>query len=163
LCSIALARQGTTSADSKPGFEWCWSAHAATSGFATPLAYRNHAYFVSQQGVVYCLDLQTWEEGSSKRINGPCWASPLGDGDYVNFFGKHVQTTVFKTGPRLERVATDALWDDAAEPVNTSAGGKSTAEQGGGYELGTTVHGVVAVDGALFVSTGTALYRIGKR
>lgn len=156
-CCLRLVDQ-----DGKPGYELLWSARSATSSFATPLAYRGHAYFVSQEGIVYCLDLQTGKECGSERIDGSCWASPLAAGEHVYFFGKDGRTTVFKAGPTLERVAANALWEETDQPVRTGSTGKEAAGKGG-YRLGTTVYGVAAVDGAFFVRTGTALYRLGRR
>ncbi|MBI1831474.1 MAG: PQQ-binding-like beta-propeller repeat protein [Planctomycetes bacterium] len=139
----------------KPGYEVCWSAAKATCSYATPLCYRGHAYFVNQSGVVYCIDLATGKESYAERIDGPCWASPIGASEHVYFFGKDGQTTVLKAGPTFKKIASNHLWNGAKKTPPESQNGKEEPQR-------TIVYGVAAVDGAFFIRTGTALYRIGK-
>ncbi len=140
-CCVALV-----SKDGKPGYQIRWAAQKAVSSYATPLAFQGHAYFVNQAGVVFCIDLKSGKETYAERIDGPCWASPIGAGDRVYFFGKDGRTTVLKAGPKYEKLASNTLWAE-----------RNDAEA----ENAPTIHGVAAVDGAFFIRTGTALYRIG--
>ncbi len=105
--------------------------------------------------MVSCIELTTGKEKYNERIDGPCWASPIGAGDNVYFFGKDGRATVLKAGPAFEKVAVNQLWSE--EPA-----AKKGAEQPGGSHEATIVYGVAAVDAAFFVRTGAALYRIGK-
>ncbi len=147
-----------TAVGGKSGYTVCWTAEKAIASYATPLAHRGHAYFVNQVGVVYCLDLQTGRQQYAERLDAPCWASPIGAGEYVYFFGKDGRTTVLKAGPTFEKVALNALWgtDGQASAAESGPGGLS-------YVLDPVVYGVAVADGAFFVRTGTVLYRIGKR
>lgn len=147
-CCLQLVQK-----DGKPGYELRWSAQKASASYATPLAHRGHAYFVNQSGVVFCIDLATGAEKYAERIDGPCWASPIGAGDHVYFFGKDGRTTVLKAGPTFEKVASNALWSDDAAP-------KAGTDPAGGEYEGTIAYGVAVIDNAFFVRTGTALIRI---
>ncbi len=134
--------------------ERVWKAEKATAGFASPLAHGGHAYFVNAAGIVSCLDVNTGEERYAKRIDGPCWASPVAADGRVYLFGKNGTTTVLKPGATFEKLATNKLWD--AKPAHD----KKPAEKG--EALDPVVYGVAAADGAFFIRTGTTLYRIGK-
>jgi outer membrane protein assembly factor BamB len=93
-----------------PGCKRAWEAKRALSDTASPLAYKGQAYFVTKAGIVHCLDLPTGEEKYSKRLPSPCWATPIGAGGHVYFFGKDGVTAVVKAGPTFEMVARNRLW-----------------------------------------------------
>jgi hypothetical protein len=159
-----------TESAGKAGLELAWNAPKVSAYYATPLAHVDHAYFVNQVGVVYCLNLKTGDECYAQRIDSPCWASPIGAGKHVYFFGKDGRTTVLRTGPRFEKVASNRLWDPAKLPPRKPIDAPprqadqkpSRRPQGPSEEyLDPIVYGVAAVDGAFFIRTGTALYRIG--
>lgn len=149
--------------EGEAGYEVCWNAKRGLSHYATPLAHQGHAYFINQVGVVYCLDLRTGAERYAERTAGPCWASPVGAGERVYFFGKDGVTTVLKAGPKFEVVATNRLW--AVEKASTNKPPKSDSEEKKpeGKEpsaeyLDPIVYGVAAIDGTFFIRTGRALY-----
>lgn len=154
--------------DGEPGYDVAWSATKATSSYATPLAHRGCAYFVNKVGVVYCLDLATGKQHYAKRIDGACWASPLGVGDHVYFFTKKGVTTVIKAGPKFEKVASNQLWNEEATPTDTeqpaseSAAGEATSRQPSSGYLDPIVYGVAAVDGSFVVRTGQQLYCVSN-
>ncbi len=141
--------------DGKVNYRLLWSAKKATSSFGSPLLYRGNAYFVSRIGVVYCLDAKTGEERFNFRLEGSCWASPIGAGEYIYFFGKKGQTTVIKTGPKLEAVAKNSLFE--SPKAKTSAGGL------GNRFSGPILYGVAATNKGFFLRTGTALYRVNRQ
>ena len=91
-----------------------WRTEEATPSFGSPVVYRGHAYWVNRVGVIYCYDAETGEQRFVERTKQSCWATPLGVGDYVYFFGKDGLTTVLKAGPKFEVVAENELWDPAA-------------------------------------------------
>jgi outer membrane protein assembly factor BamB len=142
--------------DGRPSVEMCWTAEKVTSSFASPLIHRGHAYFVSEQGVVYCLDIATGAQRFAERIDGPCWASPLGAGEHVYFFGKNGVTTVLRTGRTFQVEAVNRLWDEAAGPPQKD---DEKAAGATGYEsLDPVVYGIAVVDRTIFLRTGTMLY-----
>jgi len=157
--------------DGKPSFEKCWTAEKATASYATPLAYRDHAYFVNAVGVVFCIDLTTGKEVYAERIDSACWASPIGAGDRIYFFGKDGRTTVLKAGPKFEKLASNRLWEQAAptpaaeskaEPKGGEPKGGRGDRRAGPEYLDPILYGVAPVEGAFFVRSGTTLFRIGK-
>lgn len=137
--------------ESNPSYEVLWNAEKATSSYASPLAHRGCAYFINSAGVVFCLDMNTGEQHYAKRIDGVCWASPLGVGDYVYFFTKEGITTVIKAGPEFEKVASNRLWD---EEIST----ESAEQPAGPEDSDAIVYGVAAVDAGLIIRTGKKLY-----
>ncbi len=143
--------------DGKPSFETAWTAKIGISNYATPLGYEGVAYFVNQVGVVYAHDLATGKELFSERIDGACWASPLGAGGHVYFFGKDGTTSVLKAGKEFDQLASNKLWDAKAKPAAAPDKKDAPGEYGD-----PTVYGVAAADGAFFVRTGTQLFKVGK-
>ncbi|MHC4989929.1 MAG: VPS10 domain-containing protein [Planctomycetota bacterium] len=117
-----------------------WRSSARPSSFGSPLVHRGCVYIVSRAGIVTCVDLEQGDTEWDVRISGSCWASPVGAGDRVYFFGKEGVTTV---------LAAD------------SSGPTTLAENTLSIDDGT-VYGVAAVDGAFLVRTGTKLIRIGQ-
>jgi len=131
-----------------------WAAKPGLASYATPLAHQGVAYFVNDVGVVTGFDLATGKELFSERTAGPCWASPVAAGDRVYFFGKGGTTTVLKAGKTFDVLATNKLWADMP---------KAKAEDKDGYGgTAPVLYGIAATDGAFFVRTGPALYRVGK-
>lgn len=169
-----------TTKDEKPVFETYWEGKKAICQHASPLAHRGHAYFVTKVGLVVCLDLKTGEERYAERLGSVCWATPVGAGDHVFFFGKDGVTTILKAGPKYERVAANRLWsaedfarrlDEAKKKAADALPMPKEGKGPGGPPLpkeereamrysavGDVVYGVAAVDGAFLVRTGTELY-----
>ncbi|MFO0938691.1 MAG: PQQ-binding-like beta-propeller repeat protein [Gemmataceae bacterium] len=174
-CCVRLTVKGD-----KFSFEPVWDGKKAICQHSSPLVHKGHAYFVTMTGFVHCIDLKTGEEKYAERLDNPCWATPVGAGDHVFFFGKDGITTIIKTGPDYEKVAANRLWsaadfakrrdeakEKAAANLPKSPEGKGP---GGGLPLpkeeleatrysavGDVVYGVAAVDGKLLIRTGTEL------
>jgi outer membrane protein assembly factor BamB len=162
------------------GYEVAWRAKKVLAGTASPLVHAGHVYLVDKAGIVHCLDLNTGEVRYSERLANPVWATPVGAGAHVYFFGKDGVTTVVKAGPAFEPVATNRLWTAEDFQARKAAATKEAAAtlpkppEGKGptggppippaeaeavrySAVGDVVYGVAAVDGAFFVRTGTEL------
>jgi outer membrane protein assembly factor BamB len=126
---------------------WKWNETRATSSFASPLAYQGVVYFVNRSGVAYGIDLETGEELFADRIAESPWATPIGVGDRVYFFGSKGQTTVIAAGPEFKELSRNTLWE--------AEGGAGPGNFGGG----TLYAGVVLKDGIL-IRRGDRLYRL---
>lgn len=117
---------------SAEGFETkvIWKNHKALTTFASPIAYKGHAYWVTKAGVLYCFDLATGEEKYKQRLPQQCWATPHGIGDRIYFFGKDGATAVIQAGAEYKLLAENNLWDPASVPATSpgSRGGRSTHE-----------------------------------
>jgi outer membrane protein assembly factor BamB len=164
----------------KSSFEPVWYGKKAISQHASPLVYQDHAYFVTKSGLVHCVDLKTGEEKYAERLDNQSWATPVGAGDHVFFFGKDGVTTVLKAGPEFVKVAANRFWssedfskrrDEAKAkaaatlpkpPEGKGPGGgpplpKEELEASRYSAVGDVVYGVAAVDGMFIVRTGTEL------
>jgi outer membrane protein assembly factor BamB len=115
-----------------------WRSSGATSSFGSALFYDGLVYSVSREGVAVCLDPKTGKEYWDTRLPASCWASPIGGAGRGYFFTRDGVCVVAKAGKEFEVLAENKL------PVKGR------------------VYGVAAVEGALFVRTGTSLVRVGK-
>jgi hypothetical protein len=166
-------------------FDIAWRGKKLACGTASPLVHAGYAYFVDKNNFVICLDARTGEEQFRERLDNSQWATPIGAGDRVYFFGKDGVTTVLKTGPYFEKVASNRLWttedfEARKEQAKKSAvismgppggrggeGGPPRGPGGGpplpqaGLEatrysaVGDVVYGVAAIDGCFLIRTGT--------
>jgi outer membrane protein assembly factor BamB len=174
-CCVRLRLKGD-----KLAFEPVWDGKKAISHHASPLVHRGHAYFVTKTGIVHCVDLKTGAEKYAERLDNQCWATPVGAGDHIFFFGKDGVTTVLKAGPDFEKVAANRFWsaadfakrrDEAKDkaaatlpkpPEGRGPGGgpplpKEELEATRYSAVGDVVYGVGVVDGTFVVRTGTEL------
>ncbi|QDU31441.1 outer membrane biogenesis protein BamB [Anatilimnocola aggregata] len=147
--------------DGKPQPKVLWRTEQATPTFNSPVVYAGHAYWVNTQGVVFCLDATTGEARYTERLKQSCWATPLGVGDRLYFFGKDGVTSVLRTGPKFELLAENQLWDPAQLKVDPAKGAAEDTEEkreAAAMFSGPTQYGVAAVSGSLLIRTGDKLY-----
>lgn len=111
---VAISRTGTGTWQA----DYVWRAERATSSFGSPIAHAGTAWFVNRAGVVYGLDVNTGEERLARRLAGSTWATPLGVGERVFFFGKDGRVNVLSGTGESPDIA---LWD--ALPSDPGAGG----------------------------------------
>ena len=115
-----------------------WRAEEAASYFSSPLVHRGRVYMVNKAGVAFCLRQQTGEELWHSRLAGQCWASSIGCGERVYFFGVDGLTEVVAAGDEFVRVAENRL----------SVEGR--------------LYGAAIVDGGLLLRYGRELVRVGS-
>ncbi len=96
--------------DGRASLEKNWEASKAISHHASPLAYQGVVYFVTKNGLVHALDMKTGNELFVERLDSQCWATPIAGDGKVYFFGKDGITTVIKSGPKFEKLATNRIW-----------------------------------------------------
>ena len=99
-------RFGTT-ARSTP--EIAWQATEASSSFNSPLVHRSRVFMVNRAGVAFCLDLVTGRNLWHHRLKGPCWASAIGIGELVYFFGVDGVVEVFRAADMPVKIAENRL------------------------------------------------------
>lgn len=120
-----------------------WSADKAMPTFASPMVYQGYAYWVNRVGAVFCFDATTGAPIYSERVAQTCWATPVGIGDRIYFFGKDGVTSVIAAGPEFKVLAENTLWEadeDSAEETarrraaagNPTAGNPTAGGEGGG-------------------------------
>lgn len=89
--------------------EVLWRAAEGSSYFSSPLAHRDRVYMVNKAGVAFCLRAESGQAIWHSRLEGQCWASHLGLGDRVYFFGVDGVVEVIRAGDAYERVARNKL------------------------------------------------------
>ncbi|MEQ8852628.1 PQQ-binding-like beta-propeller repeat protein [Gimesia sp.] len=143
----------------KPQF--AWTNASPTPSWGTPIVYQGNAYWVNRVGVVYCLNAKDGESVYTSRIKESCWATPVGIGDRVYFFGKNGVTTVLKAGNEFEVLAENELWTEDNPPVNNVPTAEETSaerRQGVAMFSRPTLYGAAIVNGYLVLRTGSQLY-----
>ncbi|EAQ82341.1 outer membrane protein assembly factor BamB family protein [Blastopirellula marina] len=148
--------------DAGPTAEVLWRNEKASSSFSTPIVHQGVAYWVNKSGVVFGVDAESGETLFTERLGQSCWATSLGVGDRVYFFGKEGLTTVVKAGPKWEVLAENTLWDEeAAAPAPEAAEGAEGERRGPpSMSSGPVLYGYAAVPGKLLIRTGPKLYCI---
>ncbi len=152
--------------DGEPSLKVLWRTEDATPSFGSPVVYRGQAYWVNRVGVIYCFDAETGEQRFVERTKQSCWATPLGIGDHVYFFGKDGVTTVLRAGPKFEIVAENELWDPAAvkpDPAKIAREETEERRRAAAMFAGPVQYGVAAVADSLLVRTGETLYCLKKQ
>jgi outer membrane protein assembly factor BamB len=114
-----------------------WRSAAAAASFSSPLVHRDRVYLVNKAGAAACLDARDGKPLWTERI-GSCWASALGAGDRVYYFGKDGLTTVLAAEPEFKKLAENSLTIEGR------------------------LYGVAAVPGALLLRTGKKLICVGR-
>jgi outer membrane protein assembly factor BamB len=151
VIEIAQGADGAWTAD------YVWRAQRATSSFGSPMAHNGVAYFVNREGVLYGLDLETGEELVAKRLKGSCWATPIGIGNQVFFFGKDKQIDVLSDPGESWTVSSwSPLPDDAA-------GTDEKAAEGGSQNSGSVLYAATLCADSLLIRCGERLYCIATQ
>jgi outer membrane protein assembly factor BamB len=138
-----------------------WLTEEATPSWASPIAYKGCAYWVNRVGVVFCFDAETGKLNYKERTKQSCWATPIGLGDNVYFFGKDGMTTVLAAGPEFKVVSENLLWDPESIKPDPNAGAKEPTEErrrAAAMFSGPTVYGVAVADNSIVVRTGEQLF-----
>lgn len=98
--------------DGKFAAEFVWKAQKANCSFNSPLAHDGFAYYITGQGVMYCLDLATGEQKYGERFGESAWATPIAVEDRIYCFGKGGSFAVLKAGPSFEVLAQGRTWPE---------------------------------------------------
>lgn len=126
-----------------------WRNEQATSSFGTPIVHQGFAYYTNRAGVLFCLNAETGETSYNTRIADSNWATPIGLGDQIYFFGRGGTTTVMAAGDRPKKLQENKLYEPAAD-----GGGR------GGFG-GEIQYGVAVTPAGVLVRTGSKMYLIG--
>lgn len=122
-----------------PGGELAWSWEKGTD-VPTPVSDEKYLYIVNDKGIVHTLELATGKVvyGPERLAPGTYSASPVLADGRIYATSEEGVTSVFKTGPAFELLATNAL-------------------------EGFTLASPAVSDGQIFVRTAKYLYAIGAR
>lgn len=152
--------------DGQPKPKVVWMTTQASPSFGSPIVHAGHAYWVNRSGVVYCYDAATGESRYTQRTKQSCWATPLGIGDRVYFFGKDGVTTVLAAGPKFEVLAENTLWNpEDFKPDPAKLAQEDTEEKrNAAAQFATPVqYGVAAVGNRLLIRSGGKLFCVGQK
>jgi outer membrane protein assembly factor BamB len=99
-----------------------WKAPKLSSGYTTPLVYKDRVYAINRVGVLNCADLKTGTEVWNERIvagKGAFWASPIACDDKIFTFDDGGICTVIQAGGDKAKVLS--VNDLKAEILGTPA------------------------------------------
>ena len=114
-----------------------WKTSKGAPRNASPLVVGDELYIVSDNGVVSCLDARSGTLHWQERLGGDCTASPLYAEGRVYVTDENGVTTVFAPGKTYRQLARNEL-------------------------PGRTLASLAAADGAIFLRTDTAIYRLDE-
>ena len=132
---VGLKLDANTSGDQTPKAIW---TQKRSSRYCLPLYLDNHIYQVTHDGTISCSNIKSGEKLWTKSIPNKFMASPLLVGDKVYAFDEYGKTIVFEANTKEFKVLAENIIDE-----------------------GVSASPAVA-DGAIFLRTKKALYRISK-
>lgn len=112
-----------------------WKTTKGVPRNASPLVVGEELYMVSDNGVISCLDARSGDVHWQERLGGDCTASPLYADGRIYITDENGLTKVIAPGKTYQLLATNEL-------------------------PGRTLASLAAADGAIFLRTDTALYRL---
>uniref|UniRef100_A0A7C2PIU4 Pyrrolo-quinoline quinone n=1 Tax=Schlesneria paludicola TaxID=360056 RepID=A0A7C2PIU4_9PLAN len=130
LYAVPLEAQGELGTD-----DAVWKVTKGAPRNASPLIAGDELYMVSDNGIVTCLDARTGAQHWQERVGGDCSASPLFADGRIYITNETGETTVLAAGTSYQELAKNAL-------------------------PGRTLASLATADGAFFLRTDAALYRI---
>lgn len=129
--------------------EILWRNTQATSSFGSPVLHQGFAYYTNRAGVVYCIDAETGITAYTARLAESNWATPIGIGNRIYFFGKDGTTSVLQAGSEKKILAENRLW-------------RSAADGGTGGFNGEIQYGVAPTPDGFIIRTGSRLFLVGE-
>lgn len=112
-----------------------WQITKGAPRNSSPLIVGDEFYMVSDNGVITCLDAKTGEQHWQERLGGDCSASPLFADGRIYITNETGSTKVIAPGKTFQELALNEL-------------------------PGRTLASLATADGAIFLRTDAALYRI---
>ena len=79
----------------------------------SPVLYKGHLYWVTDRGVVNCVDIKTGEEAGQERLGGQYYASIMLVGNRLYAVSRFGGTFILKATPELTQIAHNTLTDDS--------------------------------------------------
>jgi outer membrane protein assembly factor BamB len=116
-----------------------WKTQRGVSNTPSTILVGDELYFISDRGVITCVDAKTGESHWTKRVGGGFSASPVYADGKIYFQSEQGEAIVIKPGLKYEELAR-----------NQFPGERTLAS----YAI---------ADSALFIRTGTNLYRIQEQ
>jgi outer membrane protein assembly factor BamB len=115
-----------------------WKVSKGAPRNVSPIIVGDEIYLMTDNGVATCLDAKTGEQHWQERVGGDYSASPIFADGKIYFLSETGKTTVIAPGKTYEVLAENEL-------------------------PGRTLASLATADGAIFLRTDEALYRIQKK
>jgi outer membrane protein assembly factor BamB len=93
--------------DKKNSVKWRYTRNGPST--CSPIRVGVRLMFVSDKGVVTCIDSRNGKRLWVKRVGGNFCASPIAADGLVYFFDRDGKATIFRAGDKPEVVATNKL------------------------------------------------------
>ena len=106
LLAIRLDKQGQLAPD-----DVAWKFTQGTADSCSPVVWGDWLFFISDNGILQCLDAHNGTPLWKERLGGDFKASPIVAEGHVYFVNTEGVCTVIKAGPTFERLASNALAD----------------------------------------------------
>lgn len=138
-----------------------WRNTEVATTFSSPMVHAGYAYWINRSGIVSCLDIATGELKYTQRTPQSAWATPVGIGDRVYFFGKDGITTVIAAGPEFQILSENPLWNPETAPKDETLISQETEPQrqrSAAMFASPVQYGVAIVNGSLLIRSGTVLF-----
>jgi outer membrane protein assembly factor BamB len=142
-----------------------WVNEEVSPSWASPFVHQGLAYWINRAGVVTCVDAETGKSVFTKRTQQSCWATPLGAGNRIYFFGKDGLCTVMAAGREGQVLSENKLWTDGALVADSlPVKEESTQEKQASAAMfsGPTVYGYAVAGKRLIVRIGKQLFCLGS-
>ncbi len=159
-CMLQVARDGDGWAISRQ-----WIAEGATPSWASPIVHQGLAYWINRAGVVYCFDAQTGEKLFAERIGQSSWATPIGVGDRIYFFGQQGLVTVLAAGREFKVLAENESWTEETLPAEPGLPEETSEERRRGVSMFSkpTLYGAAVANGTIVLRVGNCLVAIREQ
>ncbi|MFP6765873.1 MAG: serine/threonine protein kinase, partial [Planctomycetaceae bacterium] len=79
----------------------------------SPILHNGHLYWVTDRGVVNCVDIKTGEEAGRKRLGGQYYASIMLIGKQLYAVSRFGGTFILEATPELTQIAHNTLMDES--------------------------------------------------
>lgn len=138
-----------------------WSNPAPTPSWGSPIVNEGRAYWVNRVGAVYCLDAASGQVDYMERVKQGCWATPIGAGAHIYFFGKDGLTTVLNSGAKFQVLAENSLWSADSPPPNHVPTPENESEErrrSAAMFSRPTVYAAAIVNGSILLRTGSQVF-----
>ncbi len=99
-----------TQTNGKWSADFIWQAKRATASFGSSIVFKDSAFIVNREGILYELDANSGKRRSMKRTKaGSIWATPLVAAGKLYLFGRSGMTSVIDLSSG-EEIASNPLW-----------------------------------------------------
>ncbi|MBV63126.1 MAG: hypothetical protein CMP45_01275 [Rickettsiales bacterium] len=84
-----------------------WRAKSVTCSFASPLLFKNVAYFINRSGTLQAQSIKDGSQLWEYKLPDGCWASPLGANDKVYLFCKNGKSIIIEASAEKVKVLSE--------------------------------------------------------